>query len=317
MTATVRLGISSCLLGERVRFDGGHKHQAFLTETLGPHVEWVPVCPELEVGMGVPREAVNLRRSSTGPRMLGRDSGTDWTDRMHAWATGRLDDLSSCDLDGFVLKKDSPSCGLERVRLYPEDAGQPTRDGRGLWASALAERFPALPLEEEGRLNDPRLRENFIERVFAHRRWREFMAANPSVSDLQSFHARAKLSIMAHSPQAYRELGRFVAGVGARTLTRSLREYGERLQEALRRLATPAKHTNVLQHLAGHLKREIDEADRRELANVIERYRNGLVPLVVPLTLLQHHFRRHPVPWATGQTYLDPYPSELMLRNHV
>lgn len=303
-------------MGRAVRHDGGHKHDRFLTDTLGQWVEWVPVCPEVEIGLGTPRPAMRLVAAGTGPHLVVRKTGEDLTDRMQTWAKGWLS--GAADLEGFVLKKDSPSCGMERVRVYPlPDEGTAERSGVGIFAAALAEHLPSLPVEEEGRLNDPTLRERFFERVFAHRRWRRFRATDPGVGDLMAFHAAAKMSLLSHQESGYRALGAIVAGVRKDDLERTLRDYENAYFEIYRHTATRRRHTNVLQHLAGHLKRDLDDVDRAELADVITRYRLGTVPLIVPITLLRHHTRRHGSDWLRSQTYLDPYPDELMLRNHV
>lgn len=312
----IRVGISTCLLGENVRYDGGHKHDPFLTETLGRYFEWVPVCPEVEIGLGTPRESLRLAGSPESPRMVAPRSGKDHTDMMRQFAVGRVEKLAASGIHGYVLKKDSPSCGMSRVRVYG-DSGMATRTGRGLFADVLMRRLPMLPVEEEGRLQDPVLRENFIERVFAHCRWTQFVVARPRAGEMVEFHARQKLALMAHSPEHYRQLGRLVAKAGRTPMDELLPAYGAALMQCLTVHATAKRHANVLQHLLGYLKKELDAADKAELVRLVEDYRNGLVPLVVPLTLLMHHFRRHPVPWIEGQTYLNPYPAELMLRNHV
>ena len=315
----IRIGISACLLGQEVRFDGGHKRDTFLTEVLGPHVEWVPVCPEVEVGMGTPRETLRLvrpNRSSNELRMITTRTAVDYTDRMNSWAARRVEELASEDLSGYVLKKDSPSCGMERVKVYPS-TGMPDRSGRGLFATTLKNRFGSLPVEEEGRLTDPRLRENFIERVFAYRRLTDLFAGNWNTGALVCFHTSHKMALLAHSTTAYNELGRLVAGAKA-VGKRELRKCYERLfMETLTLMATTRKHTNVLAHMAGHLKRLLDDGSKRELRQSIDEYRRGLVPLVVPLTLIRHHVRVHAVEYLAGQTYLEPHPRELMLRNHV
>ena len=303
-------------MGREVRHDGGHKHDRYLTDTLGEWVDWVPMCPEVEIGLGTPRPAMRLIAAEDGPRMVVIKTGEDLTDRMASWSEGAVEGVG--DLDGFVLKKDSPSCGLERVRLYPSSGeGSPSREGRGLFAAALVERWPMLPVEEEGRLNDPVLRENFFERVFAHRRWRRLRRSDPGPGDLVAFHTSFKMTLLSHHPEKYRRLGRIVADAGAGRLSERLDEYGELFMETLTHRATRARHTNVLQHLAGHLKDELDAFDREELADTVEAYRCGTIPLVVPITLLRHHFRRHGTDWVGAQTYLDPYPDELMLRNHI
>lgn len=309
----LRLGISSCLLGEQVRFDGGHKRDDFLAVALGRFVEWVPVCPEVEVGLGAPRERMRLVGDPAAPRLIALPSQTDLTTRMATFAKRRARELAGMDLDGFVLKFDSPSCGLHRVRVYDE-SGMPQRKGRGIFAQHLVETNPELPVEEEGRLKDPGLRETFVERLFAHHRWRALRAAKPKARDLIAFHAAHKMTLLAHAPQAYRDLGRLVAGAGTRPIRAVLDEYGIGFAEAMTKPATRSRHVNTLQHLAGMLRREIDDDDRSELADTIEAFRQGRVPLIVPVTLLKHHLRRTPVEWAVGQTYLDPFPAELALR---
>ena len=319
----IRLGISACLLGERVRYDGGHKLDHFLVDILGQYVEWVPVCPEVEIGLPVPRESMRLVGAPEAPRLIALKSGTDYTDRMKAWAQERLEQLAAMDLCGFVLKKDSPSSGLFRVRVYNADAGasghgMPSRTGTGVFPRELMNRLPLLPLEEEGRLNDMPLRENFIERVFAYYRWTELLRSDPTPGGLVRFHTAHKLTLMAHSPKHYQELGRLVAQAGTLPWGTLIATYGAKFMEGLALLGTHRKHVNVLQHLMGYLKKDLSPDDKQELLALIEDYRSELLPLIVPLTLLQHHLRRYPVPeWVWQQVYLQPYPKELMLRNHV
>lgn len=314
----IRIGVSSCLLGRAVRFDGGHKRDRFLTDRLGPLVEWVPVCPEVEAGMGTPRPALRLLRAEGGgARMVEVRSGRDHTRSMRRFAAQRVRALRSLELCGYVLKRDSPSCGMARVRVYEEGGGAARRDGRGLFAAALLDAMPQLPVEEEGRLVDPRLRDNFIERIFAYHRLRALFRGRWSRAEVVAFHAAHKLQLLAHSPEGYRELGRLVASV-ARVGRRDFRErYGAGFMAALARLATPGRNANVLQHAAGHLRAHLDAASRRELAELVDDYRRGLVPLVVPVTLLRHHARHRDVITLRGQTFLEPHPRELMLRNHV
>jgi uncharacterized protein YbgA (DUF1722 family)/uncharacterized protein YbbK (DUF523 family) len=313
----LRIGISSCLLGDEVRFDGGHKRDLFLTTTLGPYVEWIRVCPEVEVGMGVPRETLRLVNVGGDTRMITTRTSIDHTDSMRAYAARRTKELESEELRGYVLKKDSPSCGMERVKVYDAKGSAPARSGVGLYAAALKARFPALPIEEEGRLQDPVLRENFVERVFAYDRLRALFDGRWTLGTLIAFHTAHKMALLAHSTTAYQELGRLVAA--GKTLPRAelRRRYEELFMRTLARPATTARHTNVLTHMAGHLKKVVDDASRRELAECIDEYRRGLVPLIVPLTLLRHHVRAHGVAYLAGQTYLEPHPRELMLRNHV
>jgi uncharacterized protein YbgA (DUF1722 family)/uncharacterized protein YbbK (DUF523 family) len=317
---TLRIGASACLLGAEVRFDGQHKRSAFLTRELAPYVTWVSVCPELEVGMGVPREPVRLVRGPGGRSlMLGTGSQTDWTTRMNALAARRAEELAGENLDGFVLKSKSPSCGMERVKLFDRSATRaaPKPEGVGLFAGALLGRLPNLPVEEEGRLEDARLRENFVERVFAHARLRRLFSPRWTLGALVAFHTAHKMQLLAHSTEGYRALGRLVAG--ARALPRpEVRDRYERdFMATLKKPSTPGRHANVLQHMLGQLSDRLDEGDRRELLAVIEDHRLGLVPLVVPVTLLRHHARRLGAASLLGQTSLEPHPKELMLRNHV
>jgi uncharacterized protein YbgA (DUF1722 family)/uncharacterized protein YbbK (DUF523 family) len=312
----IRIGISACLLGEKVRFDGGHKRDSFLVDTFGRFVEWVPVCPEVELGLGTPREALRLVRRDDVIRMVNTKSGRDISDAMRAYARDRVEALGRERLAGYVLKKDSPSCGMERVKIYAE-SGMPERQGRGLFAEALIARFPHLPVEEEGRLSDPRLRDNFVERVFAWVRLRTLFESRWAVGDLVRFHTAHKMTLLAHDPEAYAELGRLVARAkGADRKTLAAR-YTELFMGALAAIATTRKHTNVLMHMLGHFKARLDEDARGELLTSIEDYRKGLLPLVVPMTLLRHRVRRCGVEYLAGQVYLEPHPKELMLRNHV
>jgi uncharacterized protein YbgA (DUF1722 family)/uncharacterized protein YbbK (DUF523 family) len=311
----LRIGISSCLLGDEVRFDGGHKRDAFLMDVLAPYVEWVRVCPEVEIGLGIPRETLRLVNLGDDTRMITTRTAIDHTDTMRIYALRRTADLASAGLRGYVLKKDSPSCGMERVKVYSGSA--PARTGVGIYAAVLKDRFPALPIEEEGRLLDPVLRENFIERVFAYDRLRELFDRKWTQKRLIAFQTAHKMALLAHSTTAYHTLGRLVAGGAAMSRGELQRRYEAAFMATLSRPATAKRHTNVLMHMAGHLKTHVDEASRRELSTCIDEFRRGLVPLVVPLTLLRHHVRAHGVEYLAGQTYLEPHPRELMLRNHV
>ena len=314
--APLRVGISSCLLGAEVRFDGGHKRNEFLVETFGAFVEFVPVCPEVEIGLGTPRESLRLERTPGATRLIANKSKLDHTAAMTSYAANRTAALAREDLCGYVLKKGSPSCGMERVRVYGA-SGMATRDGVGLYAAALLKRFPNLPVEEEGRLSDAHLRENFVERVFAYRRLRSFFNPRWSIGSLVKFHTAHKLALMAHSVPAYRELGRLVANSKALPREQVRERYETAFMQALKKIATPSRHANVLQHMLGYLRGRLDSAGRAELVQLIEDYRAGLVPLVVPLTLLRHHVRKFQLEYLEGQVYLEPHPKELMLRNHV
>ncbi|MBZ0114026.1 MAG: DUF523 and DUF1722 domain-containing protein [Thermoanaerobaculia bacterium] len=303
-------------MGEEVRFNGGHTRDNFLVHTLSEWVEWVTVCPEFEMGLGVPRESLRLIGDVEDPSVVAPKSGTDHTVGMKTWSQQKLPELQAMNLHGFVLKRASPSCGLFRVKVY-DDNGVPAAQGRGIFARVLSDAMPLLPLEEEGRLNDPRLRENFIERMFAYRRWRN-LEADPSPAKLVQFHTAHKFTLMAHSPTLQVELGRLVANVGKHPLEQVLADYAPLFMTAMTKVVTAKRHTNVLQHVQGFFKGSLTREDTEELSEVIEEYRLGRVPIVVPLTLFRHHLRRHETPeWLHQQTYLKPYPSELMLRNHV
>jgi uncharacterized protein YbgA (DUF1722 family)/uncharacterized protein YbbK (DUF523 family) len=313
----VRIGISACLLGEEVRYNGGHKRDAFLTDTFGRYVEWVPVCPEVELGLGTPRPPIRLERYGGEIRLVMPCTGADYTDAMRSWAERRVEALAGLDLDGYVLKRDSPSCGMERVKVY-HGPGAPLKEGRGLFADVLMTRLPDLPVEEEGQLNDPLLRENFVARVFVHHRWREGEKAGWTRDSLMRFHERHKLLLMARNQAGMRRLGRLLGEADPETPVEELASaYREGLTEILHRPAIRRGHAHVLQHLAGYVSDGLDREDRAELAETIERYRLGLVPLIVPLTLIRHHVRRQGIEHLQDQVYLDPHPHELMLLNHV
>jgi uncharacterized protein YbgA (DUF1722 family)/uncharacterized protein YbbK (DUF523 family) len=311
-----RLGISACLLGEQVRYDGNHKRDNFLTNMFGRFIEWVPVCPEVEVGMGVPRETVRLVGDPDDPKLIAERTGKDWTAAMHRYAAVRTRQLAELNLSGYVFKKSSPSCGVERVRVYGSK-NMPARRGRGLFAAVVMARFPLMPVEEEGRMNDPELRENFIERVFAYHRWQQALARLKSTGALVEFHTRHKYLLLAHSERHYRRLGRLVAEMKKNSLRGSYEEYGRVFMAALAVRASAKKHANVLEHMMGYVSKLLSAAERRELVELIRDYRKQLVPLIVPVTLIQHYIKKYDVAYLTNQLYLAPSPKELMLRNHV
>jgi uncharacterized protein YbbK (DUF523 family)/uncharacterized protein YbgA (DUF1722 family) len=312
----VRVGISSCLLGEPVRYDGGHKRDAFLTDELARHVEFVPLCPEVEIGLGVPRPTLRLERRRDDVRMVVTESGEDLTEPMRSWAQGAAERIAAAGLDGYVLKKSSPSCGMERVKVYDEN-GAPARGGRGLFAAALMERLPLLPVEEEGRLRDARLREHFVARIFARARVREFLASDWGPAQLVEFHAGEKMLVRVHDPGLALELGRLVAEAGRLDRAELAARYEELHARALAKPATPGRHQDVLEHLAGHVTEEVSSEDRAELQRAIEEYRDGIVPLAVPLALLRRHIRAASAEWAAAQVYLEPAPRELGLRSRL
>jgi uncharacterized protein YbgA (DUF1722 family)/uncharacterized protein YbbK (DUF523 family) len=312
----IKLGISSCLLGAKVRYDGGHRWDRFITDTLGWYVEFVPVCPEVESGLPVPREAMRLVGDPEKPHLLTVRTGIDHTDRLSTWAQKRVEELAEQDLCGFIFKSKSPSSGMERVKVY-NDQAVPAAVGVGIFARIFKARFPLLPVEDEGRLHDPVLRENFIERLFCYQRWRELVAQGASRGALVTFHTRHKLQIMSHSPKHYRELGKLVAQAGETPITQTYDRYQNLFMEALRLKATAKKNANVLYHLMGYFKKQLTTDEKQELLEVIESYRREYVPLIVPVTLINHYVRRYDQPYLKEQFYLQPHPLELKLRNHV
>lgn len=312
MRIKARVGISQCLLGEPVRFDGGHKRFPYAVNVLDAWFEWTPVCPEVGAGMPIPREAVRLVNIEARPRMVGRRSGDDWTEAMDAWIARTLPRLKAADLHGFLLQKNSPSCGVFRVKHY-HPGGHIAAMGSGLFAAALQAALPNLPIEEEGRLNDPRLRESFLTRVFVYRDWRTLRAEGLGKAELIDFHARHKMLIMAHSPQAYREAGRIVAAAGRSPCAERLDAYESTMMTALARVPSRGRQINAMEHLCGFLK-GLSDADKAELRTQIEAYRQGVVPQAVPMTLLRHHLRHRENAWALSQRYLEPVPAELGLR---
>ena len=316
MSLKIRLGISECLLGKPVRFDGGHKLDRFLTETLGRYVEYVPVCPEVECGMPVPRESMHLEGDPSSPRLITIRTRVDKTDQMVHWAEKRVAALEKEGLMGFIFKSDSPSSGMERVKVYNEK-GMSARKGSGIFARIFMEQFPLLPVEEEGRLHDPAIRENFIERVFALARWREFLANKGNRGGLVDFHTKHKFLILSHSDNRYREMGRLIAGAKQVPLGELCEKYQKSLMEALKIRATAKKNTNVLMHMAGYFKNQLDHTEKAELLEIIDLYRRELVPLIVPITLINHYVRKYNQPYLQDQYYLNPHPIELQLRNHV
>ena len=311
----IQVGISSCLLGQEVRFDGGHKRDSYVMGTLSDYFNFVPFCPEAAVGLGIPRQPIRLVRRGEKIRAVGvRTPELDPTDDLAAFANRTASQLGY--ISGYILKNASPSCGMERVKVYNEK-GMPERIGVGIYAKVLMEKLPLLPVEEEGRLGDAVLRENFIERVFVYHRWQQLMSDGLRPHDLVEFHSDHKYLILAHNQETYRQLGRMVAEAGEADLTQLAADYVATLMTALKQPATPRQHVNVLQHLLGYLKEHLDETDREEMVETIAQYRQGLLPLIVPITLIRHHFRRHPDPYVMRQYYLSPHPKELMLRNRI
>jgi len=312
----IRLGISACLLGENVRYDGGHKLDRFLRDTLGQYVDYVPVCPEVECGLGIPRESMHLEGNPQAPRLITTRTGKDLTDLMVTWSRNRVQELEKEELCGFVFKSNSPSSGMERVKVFDESR-MPRKSGSGIFAGIFMDHFPLLPVEDEGRLHDARLRENFIERIFVFRRWREMLGTGRKVGLLVDFHTRHKLLIMSHSPNHYRAMGKLVAEAKGAPFDEVLSRYRNQLMEALKLKTTVKKNANVLHHLMGYFKRQLSSDEKKEVLEIIDNYTRGYLPLIVPITLINHYVRKYDQPYLKQQFYLNPHPIELQLRNHV
>ena len=312
----IRIGVSSCLLGEPVRYDGGHKRDPFLTDVLAPYVEWVPVCPEMELGLGVPRETIQLVRRGHAIHLITSESLRDLTKSMRAWAHRNVKGLSKERLSGFVLKSRSPSCGLKGVPVYHQ-ANRPVRNGRGLFAQALTEQLRNLPIEEESSLDRPDRRENFIERAFAYRRLRSLFNRPWGVRDAIDFHHNHKLRLTAHSAQGCRDLGRLVAGIKELSRKDFRASYEALFMRTMAVRTTKAKHANVLHHTIGRLRRHLDQGSRTRLVGLIDEYRQGLTPLAVPLAAIHEYSERYAVEYLESQIYLKPHPKEMMLRFQV
>ena len=318
MNEGIPLGVSSCLLGNPVRYDGGHQRDRYITDTLAPYFSFVPVCPEVESGLPVPRETMRLVAAEGEPvRLITSRTAQDLTEQMESWCRQRVEELASEELCGFIFKKDSPSSGLHRVKLYHPSGQSSRREGRGLFADAFVGRFPLIPVEEEGRLNDAHLRENFIERVFALKRWRDFLSEDPDYRALIQFHTAQKLLMMAHDPSKYQAMGRLVAQGKEVPRDELLSTYGRLYLQALQSFATVKKNTNVLQHILGYFREHLTSDEKAELLEILEDYRAHQVPITVPLTLVKHYIRKYGIAYLQGQVYLSPHPAELMLRNHV
>lgn len=316
MEEKIKIGISRCLLGDKVRYDGGHQWDRFITDTLGVYLEFVPICPEVECGLGVPREAMHLEGNPDAPRLVTIHSKIDHTEKMKRWAQRRVTELEKEGLCGFIFKRGSPSSGMERVKIYG-DKGEPVKTGVGLFAREFMTRFPLLPVEEEGRLNDPQIRENFIERIFALKRWREISAQKTSMKSLINFHTSHKFLILSHSRNHYQKMGQLVAQSDDLPLKERFAAYQTLFLEALRIKTTAKKHTDVLMHMMGFFKKDLSPEEKRELLEVVDHYKQGLIPLIVPVTLLLHYVRKYNQPYLRNQWYLEPHPLELKLRNHV
>lgn len=312
----VKIGISSCLLGERVRYDGGHKLDRYITETLGQYFKWVSVCPEVEYGLPVPRKAMRLEGDPDSPRLVTIHTGIDHTEGILKWAKKRLKDLEQEKLCGFIFKSRSPSSGIGGVKIYTT-SGIPRCKGVGIFGGAFIRYFHFIPVIDDGRLHDTQLRENFSERVFVYKRWQEFIKKDRTIQDLAAFHTEHKLLILSHSPKHFSALGCLVANAKKYKREELHSEYIRILMHGLQLIATVKKNTNVLMHITGHFKKHLSSDEKQELLEVIDNYHKGLIPLIVPITLVRHYVRKFDETYLKKQYYLNPHPLELMLRNHV
>jgi len=308
-----RVAVSACLLGMPVRHDGAHRRDHFVAERLKDLLELLPMCPEMEAGLGVPRPTIQLRRIDGALRLVRSDGSADLSEAMQAVAQRRATEFAG--IAGMILKKKSPSCGLERVPVANAEGVRQDLSGTGLFTQQFALLQPLIPLEEEGRLNDPVLRENFFERVYALHRWHQLDPG--SVSGFIEFHARHKLMLMARGSSYYRELGRLVAGVTRADLAERRHHYIARLMQVLARRTSRARHVNVLQHAMGFFKRQLDSEDKQELLRLFQDYRQYRTPLTAPLALLRHHLRKNPQEYLARQYYLEPYPDSLAIRAQI
>lgn len=312
----IKIGISSCLLGEKVRYDAGHQLDRYITDTLGQYFEWMPVCPEVEYGLPVPREPMRLVGDPDSPRLITIRTGIDHTEGMLKWAEGKLKEIEKEELCGFIFKSRSPSSGIRGVKVYTL-SGMPSQRGIGLFGRAFMNKFPVIPVIDDDRLHDPGLRENFIERVFVYKRWQEFIKKGGLIRDLVAFHTEHKLLILSHSPKHFSVLGQLIAKPKHFKPEDLNAEYINLLMECLRLVATVKKNTNVLQHIIGYFKNQLSSDDKKELLEVIENYHKGYIPLIVPVVLVKHYVRKFNEPYLQRQYYLNPHPLELMLRNHA
>jgi uncharacterized protein YbgA (DUF1722 family)/uncharacterized protein YbbK (DUF523 family) len=312
----VKIGISACLLGEKVRYDGGHRLDRYITDALGNYFEWVPVCPEVEYGLPVPRESMHLVGDPASPHIVTVKTGVDHTEGIKKWAADKLRQLDKEDLCGFIFKSKSPSSGISGIKVYTP-SGMPSNRGTGIFGGAFMRYFPLIPIIDDGRLHNPNLRENFIEQVFVYNLWKDFLKNGPELRDLITFHTNLKLLILSHSPKHYSTLGKLIAQAKKYQPDVLYSEYIEILMEGVRLLATSKKNTNVLLHIAGYFKKLIPTEEKRKLLGIIEQYHKGYIPLIVPVILINHYVREFDEPFLKNQYSLNPHPVELMLRNHV
>ena len=317
MKDKIKIGVSSCLLGEEVRWNGGHRHDRYVQGILDRYFEYVPTCPEVDVGMGIPRETVALYGTLENPKMISKKSQTDWTKKMSDYTRDRIRELGNTGLCGYIFKSKSPSCGIGRVPVYSEFGGSKVRHGPGMFANSFIKILPLIPVEDEGRLHDPVIRENFIVRVFCFNRLQILSKERFTMGALVSFHAKHKFLILAHSKKQYDEMGKLVATGKSLSREELKARYSSLFMEALAYKSTPKKNTDVLLHMMGFLKKILTRDEKEDILSTIEGYRQGLLPLIVPVTLIRHQVKKNNIEYLIDQVYLNPHPKELMLRNHV
>ena len=317
MKEKIKIGMSSCLLGEEVRWDGDHKHDQYVRDVLGSYFDYVSICPEVDVGMGVPRETVALYGTLENPKMITKRSKTDWTKKMNHYTKDRIHELTKENLCGYVFKSKSPSCGIDKVPIYSEFGSSRMRHGSGMFASSFVKVFPLVPVEDEGRLHDPVIRENFIVRIFCFHRLQLLVRKSFSIGSLVRFHTRHKFLILSHSRKKYDDMGELVANAKKIKTAELKTRYSKLFMAALTYKSTPKKNTDVLLHMTGFLNKILTREEKKNILSVIEDYRNELLPLVVPVTLIYHQVKKHNIEYLLDQVYLNPHPKELMLRNHV
>ncbi len=315
----INVGLSACLAGFKVRFDGQHKRSSLCLNELSDHFEFKTFCPEMAAGFGTPRPTMRLVGDPKNPTLTytpdNKREQIDLSDRLIG---GFKDEIPGfADLKGFILMKNSPSCGLERVKVYQENGHPHMEPGRGLFADALVKAYPLMPIEEEGRLHDARLYENFVLRVYAYHNFHEEVLKQPSIKALIDFHSSYKYVLMAHSPVHYKSLGRLVAQQNEMDFSELLTQYFKDLMEALAKPATRKNHTNTLQHIIGYVRENTSAEARKNITDTIFRYKDGEIPLVVPLTLLKHYVDQHGSTYIQTQRYLQPYPEKLGLTNKL
>jgi len=312
----INIGISACLVGQKVRYNGDGLRPHLINDLFAGYFNYIPFCPEVGIGMDVPHETIRLEKKDNEIRLRSSSGENDYTDKMLDYSATKTEALSHLQISGFILKKDSPTCGLERVKIYG-NGGVPDKSGVGMFASALRAKFPLFPMEEEGRLNDIRLRERFIEHVFAFRRLQDFLEDSPNLGKLMAFHTGHKMQLMAHNPEKYRRLGHAVANAKKEDLSSFLAEYSTTFLEIMATAVSHKKQTDVLYHMFGFFKKIISSSEKQEFMRLVEQYKKQMIPMIVPITMLRHYLQKYPQPWLQAQVFFDPYPEEMLLRSYL